>query len=468
MYAIPALRLISLVSNHPSDFDSTAHPLFRRCVQCPTEPPSCPACGQGESCSLKAQSCDACASTTCVKIGSLPGQVAPKKSTPVGAIVGGVIGGLALVAILSYIVYRFYFRKKRRADTWNPPEKRDQSTLHRADRQSTRSAHSIASTVLTRASNVIQIAYIPGVTVRSPPESPALLVPPVPAIPGGSWNNSAASTPHLEEHFFMPSDLRDSTWSDTSSVDPRISLATSLARESVATTIYRSDAAVPPIPAQQAFRGQANMVSVRSGNTTASGLSGTPNGRTPVIPQGSKLSTSNSSIVARNVTARPIEVKKPASSGTRVPTLANLAKEASRKSSTPSLSEPGKSNTSTTSQKTAPVYDDEKEVALAGSPTTVIEDSPTSPVMKPKPSLASFDTARSSSVSALLPSEGPLSGGGSGPTHRHSNSAALNIMIEDAINRARDPQHMRLGSAPSRSEPNTQDSGPFSDLNELK
>lgn len=71
-----------------------------------------------------------------------------------------------------------------------PPEKRDQSTLNRSARQSTRSAHSIASTVFTRASNVIQIAYIPGVTVRSPPESPGL-IPPVPSLPGTASNASS-------------------------------------------------------------------------------------------------------------------------------------------------------------------------------------------------------------------------------------------------------------------------------------
>lgn len=41
-------------------------------------------------------------------------------------------------------------------------------------------------------------------------------------------------------------------------------------------------------------------------------------------------------------------------------------------------------------------------------------------------------------------------------------------MIEDAINRARDPQHMGVTSTPSRPELTKQDSGPFSDANEVK
>merc|ERR1712230_62483 len=61
--------------------------------------------------------------------------------------------------------------------------------------------------------------------------------------------------------------------------------------------------------AQQAFRAQANVVSVKSGSSTP-GTSSTPSMRTPKIPQGQSMGSSASSIVARNVTARPIEVKK--------------------------------------------------------------------------------------------------------------------------------------------------------------
>jgi len=435
--------------------DTSPHRLFRRCVECPPDPPTCPSCSVDETCSLSAQSCDSCASTTCVKIGSLPGQTAPKKSTPVGPIVGGVIGGVAILAVIVYLVYRFYFRKKTRAPVWDPPEKRDQSTLSRGDRQSTRSGHSIASTVLTRASNVIQIAYIPGVTVRSPPESPGFPVPPVPAIPA-STGVSAMSSPQLEQHFFMPRDLRDSTWSDTSTIDPRFSVAPSLARQSVATTIYRSDVIVPPIPAVQAFRGQANVVSVKSGSNTP-GSSSTPSSRTPQIPQTSKLGTSNSSIVARNVTARPIEVKK-INSGTRVPTLANLAKQSARQSSI-----------GTSSKESVHVFVDEKEVVAsptATTPSTIIDESPISPLVIPRQPFAANHSARSSSVSGIQDTiRGSTS---SGPMHRHTGSATLSALIEDSINRARDPQHMVVTSPGQRPELIKHDSGPFSDANEVK
>ena len=435
--------------------ESSPSRLFRRCVQCPPDPPSCPPCSVDETCSLTAQSCDSCATTTCVKIGSLPGQSAPKKSTPIGPIVGGVVGGLVILAAIVYLVYRFYFRRQRRAPVWDPPEKRDQSTLSRGDRQSTRSAHSIASTVLTRASNVIQIAYIPGVTVRSPPESPGLLVPPVPPIPSRSAGNSAASSPQLEQHFFMPSDLRGSTWSDTSSIDPRFSVAPSLARQSVATTIYGRDAIVPPVPAVQAFRAQANVVSVKSGSNTP-GNSSTPSSRTPQIPQGASLANSNSSIVARNVMARPIEVRK-VNSGAKIPTLANLAKEAARKSST-----------ATSSKESVQVFVDEKEVVStppAATPSTMIDESPISPLILPRQPFAANHSARSSSVSGIQ--DASSGGTARGPTHRHTGSATLSALIEDSINRARDPQYIASSSA-QRPELKQHDSGPFSDANEVK
>ena len=434
---------------------SSPHRLFRRCVQCPPDPPSCPACGHDETCSLTAPSCDSCSTTTCVKTASLPGQAVPKKSTPVGPIIGGVVGGLVIVAAIVYLVYRFYFRQRRRTPAWDPPEKREQSTLYRANRQSTRSGHSIASTVLTRASNVIQIAYIPGVTVRSPPDSPGLLVPPVPIIPGSTAANSATSSPQLEQHFFMPSDLRASTWSDASSMDPRFSVATSLARQSVATTIYRSDAIVPPVPAVQAFRAQANVVSVKSGSSTPGTLS-TPTSRTPQITQVPNLGSSNSSIVARNATARPIEVKK-INVGGIVPTLANLAKEAARKSSTP-----------TCSKESVQVFVDEKEVVSTpvATPSTIFYESPVSPLVIPRQPFSANHSARSSSVSGIQDTSGQ--GTASGPTHRHTSSTTLSALIEDSINRARDPQHMGATSATRRPELVKHDSGPFSDANEVK
>jgi protein OPY2 len=254
---------------------STSHLPFlsRRCLQCPDETPSCPRCTSDETCLLQSKSCDACASAKCVRAGSLPGQSEAPRANSTPAIAGGVAGGVVFIIAATFLIYWFCIRKRRQEwdeQVWTETdqsisgvEKRDQSGLNRDARESTRSMGSIASTVRTRASNVIQIAYIPGVTNRSPTESPGLQAPPVPAIPFGSGNSSAITSPNFEQdrHFFMPNDLRDSTYSDVSS---RQSLSPSLARASNATTIYRSHAEVSPRPAVQALRGKAAVVTVKT------------------------------------------------------------------------------------------------------------------------------------------------------------------------------------------------------------
>jgi len=382
----------------------------------------------------------------CVKADQFAGQVSEtKSSTPIGPIVGGVVGGVAVILVGVFCLWYFCIRARKRKDTWDPPEKRDQSGLARGGSRT----HSIASTVLTRASNVIQIAYIPGVTGRSPPVSPG--IPPMPVMSG---TNTANSTPQPDTHFFMADDLRNSTWSDTS-VDPRISLAPSLARASSATTVYYENAVVPPVPAQHAFRAQANMVSVKQGGSSgASMVSAATPARSSPLAQGGQVGAqiikpvaiNNSSIVARNVTAKPIEVKK-TPSNTRVPTLGNLARVNSTKSAATNNTEGD-----------APAFD-EKEVVI--SPGTDILDSPMSPAsaLRTRPSDMSLGGASASGVSAVLPADGPL--GRQAPTPR-PDSGGLTAMIEDAIKNA---------SANSRPSPRPgaqrEDSGPFSDIHEL-
>jgi hypothetical protein len=188
-----------------------------------------------------------------------------------------VIGGVALIALATYLVWRFCIKTKRQQyeqENWAeeqeeyPPSEKD-FAMRRDQRASTHTVGSVASSVLTRASNIIQIAYIPGVTNRSAPTTPGLLVPPVPPIPIAL--SSTPNTPRYEqEHFFMPGDLRDSTYSG-------ISDRTSYARNSVASTIYGKNAIVSPIPAQTVIRGKAAVVSVKSNG-------GTPGDLTPPVP----------------------------------------------------------------------------------------------------------------------------------------------------------------------------------------
>lgn len=216
----------------------------------------------------------------------------PKDTTNVGAIAGGVIGGIAAIAIITFIIWKFCLKGKRRPITESDWQEVDMATQHekedndfqsrRSARASTHTVASMASSVLTRASNIIQIAYIPGVTNRSGPGSPDLLVPPVPPIPSMS-PSSGMSSPYTgsEQHFFVP-DFRDSMASYSTA--GRTSIAPSVAqRASVASTMYRQNAIVSPLPAQTVVRGKAAVVSVKS--TGSSSPADTPGAETPPVPQ---------------------------------------------------------------------------------------------------------------------------------------------------------------------------------------
>lgn len=168
------------------------------------------------------------------------------------------------IAIATYLVWRYCIKAKRQQyqqGEWTEhgnesrESEKEDFTMRRDARASTHTVGSIASTVLTRASNIIQIAYIPGVTNRSGPSTPGVLVPPVPPIPI-ALSSTSTSPGHENEHFFMPGALRDSTYSGVSD-------RTSYARNSVASTIYGKNAVVSPVPAQTVIRGKAAMVSVR-------------------------------------------------------------------------------------------------------------------------------------------------------------------------------------------------------------
>lgn len=282
--------------------------LFARqeCVNCQSQKaPDCPAtCPEGETCRVTAYTCQTCPKSFCAKDDSLPAPtptaqaVAEKSSsTNTGAIAGGVAGGIAVIAIITYLVWRFCIKTKRGdASTigWDGQSQhiQRQSAIdaeksfdaRRDQRASTHTVNSIASTVLTRASNIIQIAYIPGVTNRAAPSSPNVLVPPVPPIPI-NISGSGASTPAATEdqHFFVPGDLRDSTYSGVSGYTDRTSYArTSYApRSSIASTIYGKSAVVIS-PAQTGMRAKPAMVSVKSVGSTGSGTDSGAN--TPPVP----------------------------------------------------------------------------------------------------------------------------------------------------------------------------------------
>lgn len=254
-----------------------------KCVQCDDASKlKCPSCPSGQSCQFTVPiNCSQCAKSFCMQDDALPtpnggdnNSGSKGSSGPsAGPIAGGVIGGIAAIAIITYLIWRFVIKPKRAANQHqsvyeteaNPArhiEKDDASRITR--RSSTHTVHSIASTVLTRASNIIQIAYIPGVTNRATPTSPTVLVPPVPPIPMQHSEGSRDSAQD-DQHFFVPGNLRDSTYSGISAFSDRTSYAP---RSSIASTIYGKQAQVQT-PAQTGMRAKPTVVSVKSAGASA-------------------------------------------------------------------------------------------------------------------------------------------------------------------------------------------------------
>lgn len=247
----------------------------------------CPSCPTNQVCQKTVVfSCQVCPTAYC---GKDEVAAATKKSSDgpgAGAIAGAVIGGIVFIAIITYLVWRFCIKAKRSQYEIPQLKVQDEDLDHtsgnveaekdfaqrRDQRSSMHTVHSIASTVLTRASNIIQIAYIPGVTNRATPTSPNVLVPPVPPIPL-ALSNAHSPSPYEEPHFFVPGDLRDSTYSGFSAYTDRTSYARTsyAARTSMAPSVV--SAVIPP-PPLTGIRGKAAIVSLKS--TTGSSGSTTP------------------------------------------------------------------------------------------------------------------------------------------------------------------------------------------------
>ena len=272
------------------------------------------------------QSCNACATTKCIQTSSSGD--GKKSGSHAGGIAGGVVGGIAFIALLIFLVWWFFIRKKRQdmdqemnevrekfsptGSTTATPSPDDDAQSHAMSmaseggqssasphtRRST--SHSIASTTGTRASNVIQIAYIPGVTNRSLPAD----TPPVPPLP--------------EQHFFIPADLRSrSSWATT---------AGGSSRSSWATTVFHNNAIVDPLPAQQATLTRAAVVSIHNrAPSRAASVRVTP-ADAPAVPSitDSQLTRADMSseinsvpLVARTCVAKPVTVTRSPSKATQ-------------------------------------------------------------------------------------------------------------------------------------------------------
>lgn len=480
-----------------AEMDFKAPHLFRRCASCPSESPPCPSCASDEVCSLIAGGCNSCAMTMCTKTGASPSSAPASSGPAAGPIAGGVIGGVAVICLMTFLVWRFCIKKRRERfeeNDWQEEEEyteksRDEFGMQRDARASVQSVRSIASTVLTRASNVIQIAYIPGVTNRSVDSTPDL-IPPVPPIP--AFSPAGTPRPHQQDqHFFMPSDLRDSTYSDYT-VDrtsyARSSIAQSMPRGSFQSTAYRGSAVVNAIPAQTAIRGKANPVAVRSNgkNSPAESRSATP--PLPMLDRKwpDLINTNTTSpIVARLGIPKAVNVVKPqhnrvagnpspvpSDRSNRSPTkLERHPSVASSRHNPESSTFDDASSSDEDSPADQSLMGHEKlpQFAKNASPSSRSMDPPvrspsSAPDLRHSPAMTSSSSSPDSLVRQFVSKE---------QKKKHKRSGSLNQIIEEATRRAsKEPRHGGLGSMgnvmTAWTGRDARGEGPFSDAHAAK
>lgn len=182
----------------------------RDCVVCNTLP-SCPRCKADEECLLTTQTCESCPKTYCSNKALASQGISPshnKKSSTTGGIIGGIIGGLAVLAII-VVLWKYYQTRhstKKAINEFKADEKSLQvdsnSPSHENDNnEATESGSTISSFSFTRSSNVIPVAYIPGVTTRQTPYpngSAPTTSDIIPLSTGPSISQSVATTAYRE------------------------------------------------------------------------------------------------------------------------------------------------------------------------------------------------------------------------------------------------------------------------------
>ncbi|TVY62621.1 hypothetical protein Focb16_v004087 [Fusarium oxysporum f. sp. cubense] len=98
----------------------------------------------------------------------------------IGGIIGGVIGSIVITSVATYLVWRFYIKPKRsqtstsiHIEAENPVQSSEDDAARRgASLPSTHTVHSMAPTILTRASNIIQVAQFPNIINQATLTSP--------------------------------------------------------------------------------------------------------------------------------------------------------------------------------------------------------------------------------------------------------------------------------------------------------
>lgn len=382
----------------------------------------------------------------------------------IGAIAGGVVGGIAFICIVVFLVWFLWIRKRRaqqeaEAEEWE--EEDDiaqqkaafQSMLH--DAASTRTRGSFANSVLSRASNVIQIAFIPGVTTRtaSSPNSP--LTTPVPPVPAA---RSIARSPLANQDdaiFFRPGDIRDSSYSNTSSIalDRRDTQYTVDSRDSSMTpaSVYHESLTIQPIPAQ-ASRAVPRMVSVKTSNTGSSTESdpstSAGNKMQIVMPGQGKGPSASGSLRSQGAFAKAQQI-----------TVGNKGKGRFPIKTVVDTSSAAKDNARHVPDVSSPLRDandedtDEEEQTRAKK--SLLKTSP-APAKQDNPFYDPVDASRPNAYASMSSTIQP-----SGSPKRGKSMGGLSAVIEEATRKASSPPlHEGLGGR--------RDSSPFGDNHQLK
>lgn len=175
--------LSSVYSSSTVSSNSTVSSSTDGCVECSNNSTTCPVCEDDEYCVTTSLTCSECPRTYCAKKSTTSSGAAStstvgssssssSSSTKVGAIVGGVVGGVAFLAVLvalGLFYYKYYTRKRSAMASEDqfsekPPMLRDPSNPGLMKRRNRNSAATIQTST---ASNILPVAYIPGVTTSS-------------------------------------------------------------------------------------------------------------------------------------------------------------------------------------------------------------------------------------------------------------------------------------------------------------
>lgn len=178
------------------------------CVICSTTP-SCPVCGDNQQCAMTTQTCSECPTTYCLNVSESINSTSQHHSLS-SAAVGGIAGGLGSFVFILLLAGAYIFIRKfknrlstdydfaineemkmlngfddddaenydienegalNHGDLFNGKQaigRRPNQPYNQSKRLSQNSISTMANSVFTKASNVLNIGYVPGVTIARP------------------------------------------------------------------------------------------------------------------------------------------------------------------------------------------------------------------------------------------------------------------------------------------------------------